>query len=158
MIRKAVQENNLERLKALLASSVNIATDIDSKDIDGNTALIIACNNGHEDIVRELLIHGQANINIKDNYGNTPLIWASMRGHVECVELLLNHHGSDLTITNKQGMNALMIASNYGEIGVVQILLEKGADLHIKDGNGKTALDHAETDEMKEYLSSIDSS
>lgn len=80
-----------------------------------------------------------------------------MRGNIECLEVLLSN-GADLAFVNKQGMNALMIASNYGEVGVAQILLEKGADLNAKDANGLTAMDHAETDEMKEYLASMLSS
>ena len=49
---------------------------------------------------------------------------------------------------------ALMIASKNGHLGVVQLLVEKGANVNAKDEDGKTALDIAETPEIKEYLRS----
>ena len=56
---------------------------------DGDfTSLYIASQNGHLDVVRELLARG-ANIEAADNDGVTPLIIASLFGCVDVVRALL---------------------------------------------------------------------
>jgi ankyrin repeat protein len=47
----------------------------------------------------------------------------------------------------------LILASKHGHIDVVKYLVEKGADLTAKDKTGKTAIDIAKTEKIKEILS-----
>lgn len=46
----------------------------------------------------------------------------------------------------------LMQAALKGDAGAVKKLIEQGADVNAHDSNGKTALDVAKTDEVKELL------
>ena len=64
------------------------ATDLASTDPSGNTALHMACANGHLDIVKLLLKHG-ANPNALNKSKNTPLHWAALNGRTEIIELLI---------------------------------------------------------------------
>jgi ankyrin repeat protein len=49
----------------------------------------------------------------------------------------------DVNMVNKHGTTALMELAKYGKNEEAQIFLEAGADMTIKDKNGKTAKDYA---------------
>ena len=55
---------------------------------DGTTALMLAAQDGHVEIVR-LLLESGADKHLAMNDGRTALIVAPQRGHLEIVELLL---------------------------------------------------------------------
>ena len=61
----AASNNDLVELKKELAY-----IDVNSSDYDGRTALHVAAENGHKDIIEYLLRHG-ADINLKDRWGHT---------------------------------------------------------------------------------------
>ena len=104
----------------------------------GFTALMIAAENGHADVVKELLEKG-ANVNLENKQGFTALILAAQEGHTGVVTELLTK-GADVNKTNKRKMTALMLAAFEGHTGTVTKLLEKGADVHLSDTDGFTAL------------------
>ena len=64
-------------------------TDIEAMDNDEATALNLAAENGHVDVVK-LLLNAKANVEAEDGLGQTPLILATENGHVDAVKLLLN--------------------------------------------------------------------
>jgi hypothetical protein len=59
----------------------------DERDEDGSTALWYACDEGHADVLRALLLAG-ADHTIADYDDRTPLQLAEEREHHECVALL----------------------------------------------------------------------
>ena len=63
-------------LQAALAGDV----DVNALDAKGQTALILAIQNNHLAVVRELLAHG-ANPNTPDSHGFTPLRAARIRAN-----------------------------------------------------------------------------
>lgn len=66
-------------------------------NIYGNTALHIACYNGQDSVVNELIDYG-ANVNQPNNNGFTPLHFAAASTHgALCLELLVNN-GADVSI------------------------------------------------------------
>ena len=75
---------------------------------DGWTSLLIASQNGHLGVVRELLARG-ANANAATNSGATPLILASRRGHVMVVRALLAA-GADKRHVANHGETAVSLA------------------------------------------------
>jgi ankyrin repeat protein len=88
------------------------------------------------EVARMLLKRG-ADPNIQDERGDTALI--------ECVwhadaALELIKHGVKLNTQNKDGLTALI---NSVSPDVARILVENGADLYLRDKEGKTALDEA---------------
>lgn len=105
------------------------------QDQSGRTALHIAAEKGHKEVV-ELLLK-EAGADIPDNNGRTALHIAAEKGYVEVVELLLNESGPDIPDNN--GKTALHIAAEKGYMEVVELLL-KGTNANIRDNNGNTAL------------------
>ena len=122
------------QLEQLLQLNVNI----DFRNEDGTTALMVASNDGHHQVV-ELLLKEGADVNIQNNNGVTCLMVASNNGHHQVVELLLKE-GADVNIQNNDGWTALMIASQNGHHQVVELLLKEGADVNIQNNNGVTCL------------------
>jgi len=73
-----------------LKKLVENGADINRERNNGATPLFIACQNGHENVVKYLLEHG-VNINKELNDGWTPLIIACCKGHENVVKYLLEH-------------------------------------------------------------------
>jgi ankyrin repeat protein len=67
-LRQAASRGDLRELRSLL----DAGADIDSRDTDGRTALMLATLNGRLDAVQLLLAHG-ADRAIADTRGVTPL-------------------------------------------------------------------------------------
>nr|HRC87165.1 ankyrin repeat domain-containing protein [Thermoanaerobaculia bacterium] len=84
-LRAAATEGNVERVRALLASGV----DVNAKSEYGATALSFACDKGRTEVVRLLLEKG-AEVEVEDTfYHSTPAVWAAYNGHAEVIRLLL---------------------------------------------------------------------
>ncbi len=61
--------------------------DLNLKNDDGDTALIIAISYGFNDIVK-MIIQAGADVSIKDNNGNDALAWAKAKNNRICIKLL----------------------------------------------------------------------
>ena len=119
---------------------IRIGTHLNTVDIDGWTALILASYWNHIEVVK-LLIRSGADLNIRDNGGRTALIRASQENYPEVVKLLISA-GANLNIRNDGGRTALIVASSWNRIEVVKILLENFADECILDNRGWSFYDH----------------
>ena len=93
---------------------------------------MIACDNGHKDVVQVLLDHFDTNIdlNARSDGRWTAFMFACRSGHKDIVQLLLDNsdRGVDLLDLNAKsdgGWTAFMFACNNGRKGVVQLLLSK---------------------------------
>jgi ankyrin repeat protein len=108
-------------------------------DISGNTELILAAQNGHKEIVSELLDRG-ADVNASNNYGITALIYAAQNGHKEIVNELLDR-GADVNASNNYGITALIYAARNGHTEIVNELLDnRGANVNAVNQQGDTSL------------------
>jgi len=124
-------------------------TDVNDADIDGMTALMMASENGHKDVVEILLKEEGINVNLWNNEGETALILASEYGHTEIVKMLLNA-GAHVNMVEENDENmmdmdededqdaktALMMASEFGHTEIVKILLKAGADVNAVANDG----------------------
>ena len=68
------------RLINVITILIELNINIDYADIDGNTALHIACEEGDNNLVTNLLIK-KCIVDKKNNLGNTPLIEACINNH-----------------------------------------------------------------------------
>lgn len=72
-------------------------TQIDEANAFGNTALHVACFNGQDAVVSELIDYG-ANVSQPNNKGFTPLHFAAASTHgALCLEFLVNN-GADVNV------------------------------------------------------------
>ena len=147
---RLVKQPGLDRdLKYLLLSSFNgvsgsvcnllrwnFSFEVNGKDEDGWTALMLASMQEHRDSADVLIWHG-ADVNASNNEGLTALMLASQCGCIQIVRLLIEH-GANLNVSDQNGMTALMWASQEGYLEIVQYLMNNGADLNVISKNGST--------------------
>ncbi|XP_076173301.1 ankyrin repeat-rich membrane spanning isoform X4 [Ptiloglossa arizonensis] len=106
----------------------NKRVQVDDRDENGSTALILAATKGKIHFVRELINHG-ADINAEDGDNWTALLCAAKEGHTDvCLELL--EHGAELEHRDMGGWTALMWATYKGRSPTVTMLLARGADVN----------------------------
>jgi ankyrin repeat protein len=63
--------------------------NVNQQNKDGNTALMWASHQGHQEIVQILLNKENINVNQQDKDGFTALMWACMKGQKEIVQMFL---------------------------------------------------------------------
>ena len=136
----AVGANNHERiLKLLRGSSFTKATDVNTQDGRGKTALHIAALMDAADTTSILLAHG-AEVNAKDENGQkTPLHIAADAESNAVLQILLTH-GAEVNAKDETGETPLHIAASDKSGVIPQILLSHGAEVNAKDETGQTPL------------------
>ncbi|XP_041847233.1 oxysterol-binding protein-related protein 1-like [Melanotaenia boesemani] len=167
------KEGNFLLIQRLLQSridqngSFNINRRSWSKTTSGWTALHLACNFGHKDVVEELLKAG-VNVNLQDDMGDTPLHKAAYTGRKEIVLSLLRYDAcaniingtaqipkdvteDDEIITMLEAAERremrrreekLLGAAREGDLSSLSKLLshKEAPDIHCRDSVGNTAL------------------
>ncbi|NWU72584.1 ANR16 protein, partial [Pterocles burchelli] len=113
----------------------------DSRDKCGVTPFMDAIQSGHVDIARLLLEKHQACPTAVDVLGAQPLHRAAVTGQDEAIQFLISELGVDINerATTLQ-LTALHYAAKEGHEHTIQTLLSLGADIHAKDGKGRSAL------------------
>ncbi|MCT4697426.1 MAG: ankyrin repeat domain-containing protein [Candidatus Cardinium sp.] len=118
----AIQENNLQKVSALLFNRKNI----NNQDFLGYSPLHYAVKHAKAAIVDRLIEAKVLLDQVSVKNGNTPLLLAVERGHRKVVSLLLAA-GANPNVTNHQGYTALQIAIKKNKKYLVQLLLQAGA-------------------------------
>jgi len=108
---------------------------------------------GNVETFRKLLADvGEEEINSLDDNGLGLIHWACDRGNVEILELILNTAGIDINLQDEEGQTALFYASSCGHASCLRLLLANKADKTILDIDGRSCLDAAYDDEMRDIL------
>ncbi|TPP52963.1 Ankyrin repeats (3 copies) family protein [Leishmania donovani] len=79
----------------------------------------------------------------RDVEGHTLMHWAAYRNSPATCQYLLDHWGYDVDAQDSHGRTPLVWAAREGFSEVMELLLSRGADRHITDSDGWTALQHA---------------
>lgn len=111
---------------------IHAGADVNARDSDGNTALIICSEKNYMEIA-EFLIENGADVNLKNNEGNTALHKACRYLHFPVLKILANN-GADPYIRNKYGNSSLDVTEDYNMEELKTFILE---ETQIKD-NTKT--------------------
>lgn len=98
-------------------------TDLDIKNIDGNTPLIEALLN-YRLAVAKLLIKSGADINIQNEHGYTAFMVTASNNILNIAKLLIDS-GADLDVQNKDGNTALMIAEAWQNEEIVKLIKDR---------------------------------
>ena len=126
---------------------LNHGADINAPMNGKYTALMMACRSQHVRLVKFLLQQG-ANVQVKDKDGKTALHFAcelTFTWKPASCDLLncLTENGADINALRKDNRTPLMVASSCGGVDQITFLIERGANVHLQDKNGDTALHHA---------------
>ena len=154
----------------IVENLIKQGADVNIKNSNRETALILASRCGYLEIVK-CLIENKADIDVQDELGATALIWASGGRYLEIVKYLIEN-GADVNIKNNKNETALIkviisciktfeenkddMTKKHAALNrcfkIVKCLIENGADVNIKNNEGKTALDLAEENGYKEIV------
>jgi len=149
-----IEEHNSHGWTSLMAASlhgqVDLArllldhgADLHAVNAEGKTAIHYAAMRGGAEAVR-LLVRLGAEVNRADTFGGyTPLHLAAAHCNRETVEetcAALLAAGADVDAHNKWGTTALWSAATAGRGELVDFLLRHGANLEIRDQEGRTFL------------------
>ena len=135
MLTSMVDEEAGAKMAKILLSC---GASLNLRDNMGRSALSLACLNGREMIVNEILGGDILNINEADNDGSTPLHHAASSGNPNIVNLLVEFFvkfGLDVDTRNNLGYTALLVACRNGHFVSAYHLLVKGsASPSLRDG------------------------
>ena len=104
---------------------------IDTRAVDGTTALHWAARADRLDTVR-LLLESGADARAADRYGVTPLYLAAENGSTAVLAALLDA-GAEVDAVAPIGETALMTATRTGVVDAVALLLDRGAAVDARD-------------------------
>lgn len=108
--------------------------------------------------VAEFLIELGVDVNAttKNKDKESPLYSATVANNVRMVELLIQKGANVNAICGYFKQTALHVASEYSNrLEIAELLIQAGASVDIKDSYGKTALDYACSQEMKDLLQGV---
>lgn len=121
---------------------IQARAQVNIRDIDGTTPLMLAAIYQSTRYARLLLAHG-ADLQARDHTGSTALFWAAERGHPQMVIFLLQKGLDPNTTQRLDGLTPLMEMAAYGDAVSVKALIARGANVRAKTKAGQTALDFA---------------
>lgn len=129
-----IKYGKINKVEKLLSRGVNV----NARDDDGVTGLILAASRGEEKYV-ELLLNYGADIEMRENeYGMTAFWAAAIIGNRECLELLIRK-GADVNTKDNEGYTILentIVSSTE----CLKVLLRNGVQANAKNKKGTTAL------------------
>ena len=123
--KKIVNDNNSsENQRILVKLLIDNGADVNSKNKDGKTALMLAREEGNSDIVTLLS-------NLPSPMANNDLLESVEKGDLEGVKNALAA-GADIDVKNKYNeYSALTLAISKGHLEIVTLLLEKNANPNV---------------------------
>ena len=158
-ITVAAQCGNLDVVKLLLEKNAKIYSLFRTFEMsDGSKASPVnalsaaaRCEKNNIEMLELLYAKDKSEIACKSGpFCMLPLMWAAASGHVENLKYLLKledgasginePNGNLFHMSEYEGFTALMLAARYGTPEKVEVLLDAGADVKIKDRNGKNVL------------------
>lgn len=133
----ALQESSLKTAAVLIDWP---GTNVEQRTPQDESPLMLAALKGWSGLCRQLIDKG-ADVN---KPGWTPLHYAATNGHLEIMSMLLDRYAY-IDAASPNGTTPLMMAAHYGTSAAVKLLLEAGADPLLKNDQGLSAIDFAQS-------------
>ncbi|XP_046585263.1 putative ankyrin repeat protein RF_0381 [Haliotis rubra] len=135
----AAKKGNKKVVDLLVSKGCNLSI----VDNLGGNILHVACLGDNEDIVKDVLSRGIADIDSREDQGRTPVMYATENGNKKVVDLLVNK-GCNLSVVDDPGRNVLHVACLGGNEDFVEDLLSRGiAGIDSRDDRGRTPVMYA---------------
>ena len=120
----------------LSAAAGQHGADVDAVDAEKRSALYIAAENGHADVVKVLCQYGADVDNGNTEETSSALYIAAEEGHVDVVKLLCQY-GADVnavvkvrTTTQIEELTPLYVVACRGDVDITKVMIENGADVN----------------------------
>ena len=127
------------------------------RDSKGNTALCAAARDGDTRTLKQL-VDARVSVDSKNSSGHTPLMLAAANGKGEAVGILLEAQ-AQLDLVDAERNTALILATTRGHDGVIEQLVSAGASTTVRNSYSRTALEIAidtESPRMVSLLHDLD--
>jgi ankyrin repeat protein len=140
---------------------------IENQAVDGNTALHVAAEFGHDEIVKILLdlfaagktecnmgedvdtieacktsvveLQVRSLVNMKNKEGSSPVLTAASHGHWKCIDELVRHK-ANVDTPNRSGRTPMFFAAQNGHLKTINVLVGHGAHVKTPDGDSVSPL------------------
>src|SRR5499426_2435582 len=132
---EAAARGSVQGVRDLIAAGA----DLNQRDENGITALIISAYAGNVEIVR-LLLALKANPNVANNDGETALHTSAAHANSDEIVPLLIAAGGKIEKADKWGRTPLLVQALMGRIGGIKALLAAGARIDGRDEDQATAI------------------
>lgn len=116
----ACERRDEELVDLLLATTAEVKV----RDGVGQTALIVAAQQGSVPIVRRLIEKCKEMVNFKDYLGQTALLVAAAGGYLEVVKELVLRGNADVSLADHDGVKPVSMAKMKGHQDCVDFLME----------------------------------
>ena len=137
-LHAACFKGDFNRVKSLIQDD-NV--DVNGKDDDGHTPVIVAAHAGHTEIVQYLSSLNDCNVGLADNSGRNAIHAACQAGHTNIVTVLLQDSQCDFMHEDKEGTVPLDLAAFNGYLDILKLLAgQRNCDQHHADHKGRSAL------------------
>ncbi|XP_022778092.1 ankyrin-1-like isoform X2 [Stylophora pistillata] len=143
-LRKLAEEGNVEELRRLLKRTPNPKELLETKFGQNKmTALHIAIEKGHEEVVK-LLLENEADPRATDHYGRTALHVATsiQKENIYILDLILSKD-VDVNAQEENRNTPVKLAAEKGHLKTVKWLISKGANVDEADKVDNTTLHFA---------------
>ena len=120
----ACNTGNFALVQYILSTEWQEEINVNARDANHKTALMLASAYGYRAIVEELCKRGADVTLVEKQSGYNSLMLACVHGHHETVETLLQHNKTDITVTDHFGRNALLLAVKMHKPECVKVICD----------------------------------
>ncbi|CAI9102796.1 OLC1v1001140C2 [Oldenlandia corymbosa var. corymbosa] len=150
LLLQLVSEGNVNAVRDLLAKSASgesissLSSLLEAQNVDGQTALHLACRRGSLQLVQAILEYKEANVDVLDKDGDPPLVFALAAGSPECVHALIRHNANVKSVLREGlGPSIAHVCAYHGQPDCMRELLLAGANPNAVDNEGESVLHRA---------------
>ncbi|XP_071085033.1 serine/threonine-protein phosphatase 6 regulatory ankyrin repeat subunit A-like [Haliotis cracherodii] len=136
ILHAACLSNDAVLVKEILLRGV---ADIESRDEDGATPVMLAAAQGHKEVF-DLLVNQGCNLNVRNSDNHNILHAACSSDNAQIVEDILSRKIDHINSRTSNGLTAVMVAAANGQKKVYDLLARKGCDLSVVDYMGDNIL------------------